>query len=70
MGPVGRPAVAGELAYVAKLAYVVEPSVEETKVSKQRLRDVRGADIPARTPGTRGAPAARSVTHRAVREAP
>jgi len=76
MGSVGRPAVAAGLADVAKLAcvaqqaYVAEPSVEETKVSKQRLLDVRGAGIPARIPGTRGTPAARFVTPRAVREAP
>src|SRR6202040_2292773 len=44
MGPVGRPAVAAGLAYVGALAYVAEPSVEETKVLKQRPRGVRGAD--------------------------
>jgi hypothetical protein len=40
MGPVGRLAVAAGLVYVAELAYVVEPSVEEARVPKQRLRDV------------------------------
>src|SRR5689334_10180416 len=70
MGPVGRPVVAAELVTVAALTWVAEPSVEETKVSKQRLHDVRGAGIPVRTPGTRDAPATRSVTPRAVRGAP